>query len=532
MSLARNMFAQSFFTLGSRILGFARDLLLSARFGQGAMMDVWGTAILIPNLFRRLFAEGAFAQAFVPVYGKIHAESGADEAARVASNTMSFLMFVVVGFCIVMQVAMPALMPWLLSVYRSDEQVMRTAVFVTQLTMPYLACMTLASLLQGVLNTAGRFALAAAAPILLNVFTIAPLILAPNNELALWIGCGAVTAAGVAQAGLLWWGARRLGVKLRFGAPTLTPEVRRVMVLAIPGAIAGGALQLNSLISQILAGSSEGARAVLYNADRLYQLPLGLVGVAIGLALVPRLTRAFVADDHDAGVRTMDDGIALSMAFTLPAAAALLIMPYFIIDATATRGAFTSEDARRTANVLQHFAWGVPAFVLAKVLTPPFFARQDTARPMRFSLITVAANTALSAALFYGLTQMGRDGVQGLAIATSVCAWLNVALLSRGLARDGLYKVGPAVWARLLRIGLATGLMAIFTTLCAMNYDRLTEIFRWKEVAVVMVVLAAFSLYGLAALAVRAISVSELRGALRREKNIDHTPGLPGGMDG
>jgi len=169
--------------------------------------------------------------------------------------------------------------------------------------------------------------------------------------------------------------------------PRLTAGVTRTLKLAIPGVLAGGALQLNSVVSQLLTGSNEGARSVLYNADRLYQLPLGLVGVAIGLALVPRLTRAFVSGDHEGGRRTLDDGITLSMAFTLPAAVALFVIPFFIIDATVTRGAFTSLDAARTADVLRQFAWGVPAFVLAKVLTPPFFAREDTRRPMIFAVI-------------------------------------------------------------------------------------------------------------------------------------------------
>jgi peptidoglycan biosynthesis protein MviN/MurJ (putative lipid II flippase) len=167
-----------------------------------------------------------------------------------------------------------------------------------------------------------------------------------------------------------------------------------MLAIAVPGAIAGGALQVNSLVTQMLSGSDEGARSVLYNSDRLYQLPLGLIGVAVGLALVPRLTRHFAENDQAGADRTMDDGIGLSMAFTLPAAIALLIMPFFIIDATVTRGAFTSADAHRTAEVLRQFAWGVPAFVLLKVFTPPFFARQKTKVPMQFSLVSVVTTVA------------------------------------------------------------------------------------------------------------------------------------------
>jgi putative peptidoglycan lipid II flippase len=527
MSLARNTLVQSAFTLGSRILGFARDLALSARFGQGPLADIWATALMLPNLFRRLFAEGAFAQAFVPIYAKVRAEQGEEEAAKVASQVMSFLMAIVAAFCIVVQLAMAFIMPLMLSAYRDNAEILQIATLVTQLTMPYLAFMTLASLLQGVLNTAGRFALAAAAPILLNVCTIGPLLLVPDRDLALKITGAAVTIAGVLQAGLLWWGVKRAGVKLSFVAPALSPMVKNVVALAIPGAIAGGATQINTLVSQVLTGSDQGARAVLYNADRLYQLPLGLVGVAVGLALVPRLTKSFVQNDVEGGRKTMDEGLVLSMAFTLPAAAALLIMPFFIIDATVSRGAFTSDDARRTAEVLRMFAWGVPAFVLAKVFTPPFFARQDTKRPMRYALMTVGLSTLMGAGLFFGLRAQGFDGVVGLAVATSTAAWVNVFLLASTLAKEGAYTMSRAAFGRLVRVLAATAVMGAFVAFAAWNYSLLKEWLWRKEIAVIVVCLAAGAIYAGAALAFRAVRLSEVKSALRREAG----PRVSVGMD-
>lgn len=531
MSLARNTFVQTGMTLGSRLLGFARDLALNARFGgQGPMMDVFTTALMFPNLFRRLFAEGAFAQAFVPIYGKVRAEEGEEAAAKIASQTLSFLLAVVVAFCIVAQVAMSWIMPVLLSAYAADKEMMQLATLVTQLTMPYLACMTLASLLSGVLNTAGRFALSAGVPILLNICTLVPVLLLEDKEGALIGAAIAVSVAGVLQAGLLWWGVRRIGVSLTVGLPALSGTVKKVVVLAIPGALAGGATQINSLVSQILAGSDEGAKSVLYNADRLYQLPLGLVGVAVGLALVPRLTKAFVAGDTKGAQTTLDDGIGLAMALTIPAAAALIVMPFFIIDATVTRGAFTSDDARRTAEVLRHFGWGVPAFVLAKVLTPPFFARQDTQRPMRYAFVTVATTVVLGAALFFGFRRMGWDGVMGLAIATSIGAWVNVALLSGALAREGTWKVGGALGGRLLRLGVATGVMAAVLGVMAFFYPTLSELLWRKEVAVLVACFVGAGVYGVAVLATGAVTIREMRAALRREPG--GGGGLPGGLDG
>jgi putative peptidoglycan lipid II flippase len=530
MSLARNVFVQTFFTLGSRVLGFARDLALNARFGgQGPLMDCWATAQMLPNLFRRLFAEGAFAQGFVPVFAAARAQEGAETADRIASQAMAFVMMIVAIVTIGIEVAMPWIMPALLSAYIDDPDTLATATLMAQLAMPYLVFMTLASLLSGVLNTLGRFALTAAAPILLNICTIIPLVIAPSEQQAAEWAAAAVTVSGVLQCTLLWWGAHKLGVNLRLVLPVLSKGVRRMLAIAVPGAIAGGALQVSSLVTQALSGSDEGARSVLYNSDRLYQLPLGLIGVAVGLALVPRLSRHFAENDHAGAARTMDDGIGLSMAFTLPAAVALLVMPFFIIDATVTRGAFTAADAQRTAEVLRQFAWGVPAFVLAKVFTPPFFARQKSKRPMQFSLISVAITVIVGATLWYWLPTQGIDGTIGLGIATSFGAWVNVFLLAGALAREGAYTMGAAVWKRMIRLLTASLLMGVFAGVCAWQYPLLSQLLLTKEVAVLVVIIVGVVIYGLAAFALRAVTLAEIKGALRREKGV---AGVPSGGEG
>lgn len=530
MSLARNTLVQSTLTLGSRLLGFGRDLALSANFGQGALMDVWSTALMLPNMFRRLFAEGAFAQAFVPVYGGVKTREGDEAAAVTASEAMSFMFAVVAAFCILLQVAMPWIVPLLLSAWKDDAEVMRVGVIATQLAMPYLACMTIASLLSGVLNTGGRFALSAAVPVFLNLCTLAPLLggflLPVSPAVVLLATSAAVTVSGVIQAGLLWWGVRRLGVRLKLGLPRLTPNVKRALALAVPGAMAGGAMQVNSVVSQVLAGSDAGARSVLYNADRLYQLPLGLVGVAIGLALVPRLTRAFVSGDHEGGQKTLDDGINLAMAFTLPAAVALFVIPFFIIDATVTRGAFTSADAARTADVLRQFAWGVPAFVLAKVLTPPFFAREDTRRPMYFAVTAVVITVVLGSGLFFWFRTQGWDGVLGLAIATSVSAWVNVGLLAGVLIHENAWRPSPAFVSRIARVLAASAVMAGLLLLASINYGLLSRILLAKEIAVLVVCGLGAAAYGVCLFAFRAVTLSELKATLRREPGGGAVSGL------
>ena len=521
MSLARNTIVQSTLTLGSRLLGFARDLALSARFGQGPMMDAWATAIMLPNLFRRLFAEGAFAQAFVPIYGGVRAAEGEEAAAVTASEALSFMLAVVTGFCILMQIAMPWIIPLLMSAYKGNTAVLSVAVTATQLAMPYLACMTIASLLSGVLNTGGKFALSAGVPVALNLCTLVPLmapsLIPMSQEDTLLAVTAAVTVSGLVQAGLLWWGVRRLGVKLNISWPRLTASVKKTLALAIPGAMAGGALQLNSVVSQVLTGSDAGARSVLYNADRLYQLPLGLVGVAIGLALVPRLTKAFVSGDHEGGQRTLDDGINLAMAFTLPAAVALFVIPFFIIDATVTRGAFTSADAARTADALRQFAWGVPAFVLAKVLTPPFFARMDTRRPMIFAVISVIITVLLGAGLFFWFSRIGVDGVLGLAIATSISAWINVALLGGTLIREKSWTASPRFLSRIARVLAASAVMAGVLFAASVGYETLSRLLFAKEIAVLVVCGVGGLVYAVCLLGFGAVTPSELKAVLRRE---------------
>ena len=530
MSLARNTLVQSTLTLGSRVLGFARDMALAARFGQGPMMDAFTTALMLPNMFRRLFAERAFAQAFVPVYGGVRARDGDEAAAVTASEAMSFMLAVVAAFCIVLQVLMPWIMPWLLSAYRDNPEVLRVAVTATQLAMPYLACMTVASLLSGVLNTAGKFALSAGVPVFLNICTLIPLMAAwaiPVSQptLLLYVAA-AVTVSGGIQAGLLWWGVRRLGVRLRISWPRLTPTVKRALALAVPGALAGGAMQVNSLVSQVLAGSDEGARSVIYNAERLYQLPLGLIGVAVGLALVPRLTRAFVTGDHDSGRRTLDDGLTLAMALVLPAATALLVIPFFLIDATVTRGAFSSADAARTADVLRQFAWGVPAFVLAKVLTPPFFAREDTKRPMYYAVAAVIFTVLIGTALFFWLSSLGVDGVLGLAVATSLSAWMNVALLAGTLVREDVWRPSPSFVARLSRVVAASVVMAAVLFAAGIGYEALSRLLLVKEVAVLVVCGVGALVYGTSLVLFRAVSVAELKAALKREPGAPPPTGL------
>lgn len=533
MSLARNTAVIGGLTLVSRLFGFARDLVLAAALGAGPVADAFFAALRFPNLFRRLFAEGAFSQAFVPVYSKTLATEGQEAADQLAGEALSVLLAVTGALSALAILAMPWINRVLFVGYVDDPDTFALATLLTQITMPYLVCMTAATLFSGVLNARGKFFVAAAAPILLNMCLLVgvwPFREDPHQ--AAYAAAIAVTASGILQAIWVWWGAHRAGAGGRLTAPRITPGVKRLVALAVPGAIAGGALQINVLVSQALASFEQGAITYLNVADRLYQLPLGLIGIAVGVAMLPKLSR-LVHEGDEAGARSaLDEAVALSMAFTLPAAAAIMAIPFFLIDGLYTRGAFTAEDARNVAMALFHYGWGVPAFVLAKIYAPAFFAREDTKAPMRYAIASMVMNIALGAALFFLLRESGVAGFPGLAIATSAAAWLNVGLMIRSLTARGAYGPSPAAFARLLRIVFASGVLFGLLWLAGENRAALESQFGSKEVAILVVILLAGLFYFALAFVVRAVTFAEVLAAFRRERGPPSGgAGLPPGLD-
>ncbi|UTP41659.1 murein biosynthesis integral membrane protein MurJ [Phenylobacterium sp. LH3H17] len=501
-------------------MGLARDLVLTARLGASATIaaDAYYTALSFPNLFRRIFAEGAFTSAFVPSYTKTLGGDGQAEADRIASDALATLAAATLLLTLVAQLAMPWLMYAINPGYASDPEKFKLAIVLTQISMPYLPCMAIGALLSGVLNAHRRFIVTGIFPTILNAVML--IAVWPQNDpiRAAYAASIGIPIAGVLQAGLLWWGAKKTGAHIRLRRPRLTPEIKSLIGLAIPGAIAASAVQINIFISGILASQVAGGRAWTEVAARLYQLPLGLIGVAVGVALLPRLSTAIQAGDHEDAQGATDQAVIFALALTAPAAAALVAMPFFLIDGLFTRGVFTVEDARQTGQILFQYGWGVPAFVLARVLQPAFFARADTKAPMRFGLISVAVNIVL------GLSLFPLVGVQGIAAATSAAAWLNVLQMAVLLARRGDYSPTMKAWSRIARITAAS---AAFGGLLAFaSYQR-----AWleaplegvrvlglgpKEIAVLCVSAVGVGVYGLLLLAFRGITPSEIRTALRR----------------
>jgi putative peptidoglycan lipid II flippase len=509
-------------TLVSRILGFAREILIAWTIGAGAVSDAYYTALQFPNLFRRVFAEGAFSQAFVPLFSRTTQQEGEAAASRVASETYSALFAATAALTIAAQLLMPAIMLVMQYGYvaREDWDIFWLSVFLTQITMPYLTAMSLAALFQGVLNTHSRFALAAAAPTILNVFLAAQALMFHGRPLvAVYALAVAVMLAGVAQAAMLYWGCRRLGIRLQLMRPRATPAVRRVVAVAVPGAIAASAVQINITISQSLASLEEGAKSWLSFADRLYQLPLGLVGVALGVAILPALSRAVSSDDRASTQSTLDQALAIAMALTLPAAAALMAIPTLLSDALFTRGEFTASDAAMTGAALLHFGWGVPAFVLIKVLAPAFYARHDTVRPMRYAMVSVVINIVIGAGLFFLLRERGVPGFPGLAIGTSAAAWINAGLLLFVLVRDDVYRPGAACIRRIVGALAASAAMVAVLLLAQAEYEFVRGLaFGAKEGAAAIITTLGALAYFAAAFVTGALRPSDLRALVRKRR--------------
>jgi putative peptidoglycan lipid II flippase len=448
----------------SRVLGFLRDILIAAVLGTGMIADAFVVAFRMPNLFRRLFAEGAFNAAFVPLFAKRIETDGNGAAHSFAEEAFAGLFAVLLVVTALAQLAMPWMVLGLAPGFASEPEKLDLATTLTRIAFPYLMCMSLVALLSGLLNSLHRYMAAAAAPIVLNVVLVTVMSFAHwrgyhNDPAAGYLLAWGVTVAGVLQLAMLWIAARRAGFALRLKLPRMTDGVRRLLALGIPGLIAGGITQINIVIGTIIASLEASAVSYLYYADRLYQLPLGIVGVAIGVVLLPDLSRHLGAGNGAAAMDSQNRSMELALLLTLPAAVALLVAAEPIIRVLFERGVFTAQDTEATAWALAAFAVGLPAFVLIKVLQPGFFANEDTKTPMRYAGVNLVLNAAGSLVLFFAFKAAGFMPHVGIALATSLAAWVNALMLWATLKRRGHFAVDSRLARNMPLIALASVLM-------------------------------------------------------------------------
>ena len=495
-------------TFASRILGFVRDIMIAAFLGAGPVAEAFLVAFSLPNMFRRFFAEGAFNMAFVPLFSKkLEAGDGAGEFAR---DALSGLASVLIVFTVVAQIAMPALVLAMASGFVEDER-FDLAVFYGRICFPYILLISLAALISGVLNSAGRFTAAAAAPVLLNVAFVGALILGdrmgwPAGSTLAWT----VPVGGVLQLTAVWIAAGRAGFRLIPRRPRLTPDLKRLAIIALPAALSGGVVQVNLLVGRQVASFFDGAIAWLNYADRLYQLPLGVVGIAIGVVLLPDLSRRLRAGDTAGGRDALSRAAEFALLLTVPCAVAFLVVPLPIVRTLFERGAFEADDTAATALILIIYGLGLPAFVLQKVWQPLFFAREDTRTPFRFALVSLAVNAVVAVGLAPFI------GYAAAALGTTLAAWAMAALLILGARPMGeAARLDDRLRRRIPRILLSSAVMA--AALWVANI-ALATLFGgpFQALALALLVGTGIVTYFAAAHLTGAMSLREIKGAMRR----------------
>jgi putative peptidoglycan lipid II flippase len=507
--LMAGFFTVGVWTLASRVLGFVRDIAIAGFLGAGPVAEAFLVAFSLPNMFRRFFAEGAFNMAFVPMFSKkVEAE---EDALTFARDAFSGLATVLVVFTVLAMLAMPWLVLAMASGFLGDER-FDMAVTFGRIAFPYILFISLAALLSGVLNATGRFMAAAAAPVLLNALFIAALVV---GHFAGWsIGltlAWTVPLAGIAQLALVWVAASRAGFRLVPRRPRLTPELKRLAIIAAPAALAGGVMQVNLLIGRQVASFFDGAIAWLNYADRLYQLPLGVVGIAVGVVLLPDISRRLRAEDTAGGRHAFNRAGEISLALTVPAAVALVAIPGPLIEVLFQRGRFGPEDTAATALALAIYGLGLPAFVLQKVLQPLFFAREDTRRPFYYALAGMAVNAAIAVGLAPVI------GFAAAAWGTTLAGWAMVLLLWRGSRGMGeAATLDRRFLDRIWRILLSAAIMGVVIWGLAQLLGPWLAMATVRYAALALLVLGGAVSYFVAADRLGALRLSELRGALRR----------------
>ncbi len=498
-----------FWTLASRILGFLREILIAAFIGPGPLLDAFVVAFRLPNLFRRFFAEGAFNAAFVPQFSK-RLESGEDPQGF-AQEAFNLLGAAVLALVALGMIFMPALVWATASGFQGTER-FDLAVGFGYIVFPYILCMSLAALFSGVLNSTGRFAAAAAAPVLLNIFACSAMVLgaALGGEVTLWL-VWTIPFAGVAQLALVWRATSRAGFHLRPGLPRLSPAMGHLMRVALPAALAMGVTQVNLVVGQLVASDIENAVSWLFIADRLYQLPLGVIGIAVGIVLLPDLTRRLRSGDDSGARQALSRAGEFSLLFTLPSAVAFMVVPVPLISVLYERGATGAEDVAAIALAVAIYGAGLPAFILQKVLQPLYFAREDTRSPFRYALVAMVVNAALA----FGLKPV--FGWIAPAIAASAAGWAMVALLWLGAGRMGdAARFDSRFYSRVLRIGLASLVMG---ALLYLGYGATTWLFTlpsWRYLALFGLILSGGVIFFAAGQVFGAFYLSELKSSLRR----------------
>lgn len=439
-------------TVVSRVLGLVRDILTARVLGTSHSADAWSVAFWLPNIFRRLFAEGAFSSGFVPLFSRRLAAGGEEDAQRFSNEILAVFMPALLAVTVIFEIGMYPILEAILRGYKDTPGKLELSVELSRWAFPYLLFISLVALLSGVLNSLNRFAVAAFAPALLNLTLIIALLIAPNGNtieeqitVARYLSI-AVLIGGIAQFALCWATVRRAGIKLHFGRPRITPAVREFIILILPATAAAGVYQFSQLFYTFFASNlGEGALSSLFYADRLNQLPLSIIGTALGVAILPSISRAIEHRKEDEAADVQARAFDLAMLLTLPATLALAVAAQPIIAGVYQRGEFTAEDTSTIGNILAILVSGLPAYVLVKVLQPAFYARKDVKTPVYIAMSLLALSVPANFLLIPHL------GIYSLAFVTSAQAWINFLALFAILYVRGHFRMPQWLIGRVMR---------------------------------------------------------------------------------
>lgn len=512
MSLIRSTATVGFFTLLSRITGFVRDVIMANLIGASWLSDAFFVAFKLPNFFRRLFAEGAFNAAFVPSFSALLTSDGRKAAIDFAGEVMSVLLVVLLALNAIFIVFMPWIMPVFAPGFAGSPEKFDLTVSLSQITFPYILFISLVSLLGGILNSMGKFAAPAASPILLNLCMIGGMVWltgvseTPAHALAI-----SVFVAGIVQFGWLVMVCVRQGCMPGLTMPRLTPRLRTMLLLMAPAALGSGVQQLNLLVDVIIASHIEDAVSYLYYADRITELPIGMIGVAVGTVLLPMLSKHIRAGELEIARSEMNRALELVLLFGIPSTAALLVIAEPVIRVLYLHGAFTVENMRATSAALIAFTAGLPAFLAVKVFAPGFFANHDTKTPFKIALICVVINLVLNLLLIRPFAHVG------MAMATSIAGWVNLVLMAAILHKREVFVPDALLKRRLTRLTLAALAMAgaLWAThpFAAPYYEGSMAV---RTAALLVVITGGMAVYGVAVIGLRAYDLGALRRTLRR----------------
>ncbi len=493
-------------TLLSRILGYVRELLIASVIGAGPVSDAFFVALKLPSLFRRLFAEGAFNAAFVPIFSRVYYKESVEKAEIFVANALSYLMLALVGLIIFFEVMMPAIMKIIAPGFQDDPDKFQLVIFFARITFPYIFFISLAALLSGILNTLNHFSATTAAPILLNANAILALVLfASTPTISATALTWSVPVSGMFQLLWVWMACRFIGFPIHCGRLDLTHETRELFKRMLPGLLGGGVYQVNLLVSDIVASFIPSGISYLAFADRINQFPLSIIGVAMGTVLLPLLSRQFQEDQITQGLRSQNRAIQIALFLSLPAATALFIIAHPIIEVLYQHGRFTAEDTVKTSAALAAFVIGLPAYVMIKILSANFFARGDTVTPVKIAIFSIGLNLILT------LMLVPHWSYVGIAIATALSSWVMMIVL--GIM---LYKT-----KYLVLDGEVVQSIPKFICACIIMGSALFYAGEWllhmpttyKEIALVGVIALGLGIYAAIIYSIRAINFQELYNA-------------------